>query len=81
MSNDYAKERDNAFIEAVVNDNWNIFRDFAKKYNLKIPQKRKVMKAGVYKAVQYCTGIPEDVKEIAMEKCLMLGFNPFVDWR
>jgi len=28
--------------------------------------------------VQYCTSIPEDVKTIAMQKCLEMGFNPFI---
>lgn len=78
--NDYAKERNNAFIEAVVNDNWAPVRTYAKKYNLKIPKSGKAMKAAVYKAVQYCTGISDELKEIAMSKCIKLGFNPLIDW-
>lgn len=52
-----------------------------KKYGVPFPKSKKAMKVGVYKAVQYCTDIPDDVKEIAIEKCLKLGFNPFIDWR
>jgi len=74
--NSLAKERDEAFIEAVVNDKWKKVRNYAKKYGIQVPSKRAVMKAGVYKAVQHCTNIPEDVKVLAMRKCLELGFNP-----
>ena len=28
---------------------------------------------------QYCTDIPDDVKNEAMVKCLELGFNPFIE--
>lgn len=78
--NDYAKERDNAFIEAGVNDNWNPVKNYAKKYNMQIPKSEKAMKAAVYKAVQYCTGISDELKEIAMRECIKLGFNPLIDW-
>ena len=74
----FAEERDKAFIDAVVNDKWDKVRKYSKKYGVPVPKKRNVMKAGVYKAVQYCTNIPEDVKVLAMQKCLQLGFNPFI---
>ena len=74
-----ADERDMAFIEAVVNDKWDKVRKYSKKYGVPVPKKRNVMKAGVYKAVQYCTNIPEDVKVLAMQKCLQLGFSPFIE--
>lgn len=37
------------------------------------------MKAGIYKMAQYCTDIPDNVKDQAMIKCLELGFNPFIE--
>lgn len=74
----FAEERDKAFIDAVVNDKWDKVRKYAKKYGMPVPKKRNVMKAGVYKAVQYCTNIPEDVKVLAMQKCLRLGFTPLI---
>ena len=74
----FAEERDKAFIDAVVNDKWDKVRKYAKKYGMPVPKKRNVMKAGVYKAVQYCTNIPEDVKVLAMQKCLQLGFTPLI---
>ena len=74
----FAEERDKAFIKAVVEDDWSAVRKYSKKYNIPIPPKRDVMKAGIYKAVQYCTNIPDDVKVLAMQKCLKLGFTPFI---
>ena len=74
----FAEERDKAFIDAVVNDKWDKVRKYSKKYGVPVPKKRNVMKAGVYKAVQYCTNIPEDVKVLAMQKCLQLGFSPLI---
>jgi hypothetical protein len=74
----FAEERDKAFIDAVVNDKWDKVRKYSKKYGVPIPKDRNVMKAGIYKAVQYCTNIPEDVKNLAFTKCLELGFSPLI---
>lgn len=74
----FVEERDKAFIDAVVNDKWDKVRKYSKKYGIPVPKKQNVMKAGVYKAVQYCTNIPEDVKVLAMQKCLQLGFSPLI---
>lgn len=74
----FAEERDKAFIKAVVDDDWKAVRKYSKKYDVPIPESKKVMKAGIYKAVQYCTNIPDDVKVLAMQKCLQLGFSPYI---
>ena len=74
----FAEERDRAFIIAVVDDDWKAVRKYSKKYGVPMPKERNVMKAGIYKAVQYCTNIPEDVKMLAMQKCLQLGFSPLI---
>jgi hypothetical protein len=73
----FTKERDKAFTDAVVNDKWDGVRAFMEKYRMSASSDT-VMKAGIYKAVQYCTNIPEDVKTLAMQKCLEMGFNPFI---
>jgi hypothetical protein len=73
----FTEERDKTFIDAVVNDNWEGVRAFMEKYRMSASSDT-VMKAGIYKAVQYCTNIPEDVKTLAMQKCLEMGFNPFI---
>ena len=74
----FAEERDKAFIDAVVNDKWDKVRKYSKKYGVPVPKQSNVMKTGVYKAVQYCTNIPEDVKVMAAQKCLQLGFSPLI---
>ena len=73
----FTEERDKTLIEAVVNDNWDGVRAFMEKYGMSASSDT-VMKAGIYKAVQYCTNIPKDVKTLAMQKCLEMGFNPFI---
>lgn len=77
--NDFLKDRHEAVIEAVMNDSWTKVKAYCKKYGVPTPKSWKVMKAGVYKMAQYCTDIPDDVKDQAMIKCLELGFNPFVE--
>lgn len=76
---DFLKDRHEAVIEAVINDKWTKVRAYCKKYGIPIPKNWKVMKAGIYKMAQYCTDIPDDVKNEAMVKCLELGFNPFIE--
>lgn len=73
----FTKERDKAFTDAVVNDNWDGVKAYMKKYGIPASSDT-VAKVGIYKAVQYCTNIPEDVKMLAMQKCLEMGFNPFI---
>ena len=66
----FVEERDKAFTDAVVNDNWNGVRAFTEKYGISASSDT-VMKAGIYKAVQYCTDIPEDVNAHCVHsKCL-----------
>ena len=76
--NKFVKDRHNAFISAVINDDWSKVKRYSQKYDVPMPKEEKVMKAGIYKACQYCTEISEEVKGIAMKKCLELGFNPFI---
>ena len=77
--NKFVKDRHDAFVSAVVDDDWSKIRKYSKKYEVPLPKDREVMKAGIYKACQYCTDISEDVKNIAMRKCLELGFIPFIE--
>ena len=75
----FVKDRNEAFVEAVVNDNWNKLRKYSKKYGVAAPKNKAAMKAGVYKAVQYCKDIPEEIKLQAMQKCLEMGLNPYIE--
>lgn len=76
--NDFVRERDTAFIHFVKTDDLSKVRAYCKKYGVQIPKKRNVMAAGVYKAVVATTSIPEDVRTMAMQKCLKIGFNPMI---
>lgn len=69
-------DRDDTFTAAVMQDDWDAVQRFVEKYGAPMPTNERVMKAGVYKAVQECTGIPEDVKILARQKCIELGFKP-----
>ena len=75
---DFAKERDTAFIKAVMDDDWSLVEKYCKKYGIPMPEDTRTFKAGVYKAVQGCMSIPDEVKSEAMVKCMELGFNPFM---
>ena len=77
MSMKLADERDKAFVDAVTKDDWNGVKKYAKKYGVPLPDNEDVMKAGIYKAVQHCTRISEEVKMLAAEKCVKLGFSPY----
>ena len=75
----FLKDRKKAFTNAVLLDDWDGFKKYCMKYGLPIPRNESVMKAGCYKAVQECTDIADAVKDEAMKKCLLLGFNPFIN--
>lgn len=69
-------DRDRAFTAAVVNDDWQAVMMYLRKYGMEIPDNERVLKGSIYKAVQECTNIPQDVKKLAAEKCIKLGFAP-----
>lgn len=51
-------ERDDAMTAAVMDDDWDAVRRYCKKYKVPLPSNEKVMKAGIYKAVQEIIGLP-----------------------
>lgn len=69
-------DRDDAFTAAVMQDDWNAVKRYCKKYKVPIPSDERVMKAGIYKAVQCIVHMPQKVKDTAREKCIALGFKP-----
>ena len=77
--NDFIKERDAAFIHFVKTDDFSKVRAYCRKWGVQIPKSKKVAAAGVYKAVVATTSIPEDVKTMAMQKCLRLGYSPLIE--
>lgn len=81
MTNDklieqFIKDRNTAFINAVMKDDWKGLKKYCKKYRMPIPSDEQIMKAGVCKAIQEITSIPDEVKEVAFWKCLEMGFSP-----
>ena len=71
-------DRDKAFTAFVMNDDWEPIRRYCKMYGVRMPANPDVMAAGIYKAVQYITNMPDEVKVKAAMKCLKLGFKPFM---
>ena len=80
---EFVRDRDTAFINAVMHDDWDGVAAYLEKYKMRGAQmmryKEPVAKAAIYKAVQECTNISDDVKAIAAEKCVALGFAPRIN--
>ena len=74
----FVKERDSAFANFVETDDLDAVKSYCRKYGVAIPDNERVFKASIYKAVQECRGIPEDVKILAAMKCMAIGFKPFM---
>jgi len=74
----FVKDRNEAFTDFVLTGNTKKVRAYCRKYGVAMPKNRKVFAAGIYKGVQLCTDIPEDIKTLAMTKCLELGFSPLM---
>ena len=72
----YTKERDKVFENVVLHDDLSGLREFCARWRIPMPEKENVQRAAVYKAVQECANISEEVKQLAREKCEALGFNP-----
>ena len=81
FASQFVKDRNEAMINAVMKDDWKGIKEFCKKYNINADVDKKIMKAGVYKAVQEITDMPLEIKKTAYRKCVKLGFLPYVDWR
>ena len=75
---EWVNERDEAFIYFVKTDDLSKVRAYCKKWDVQMPKSKRVLMAGVYKAVVAITSISEDIRTMAMQKCLKLGFNPMI---
>ena len=69
-------DRDDAMTTAVMDDDWDAVRRYCRKYKVPLPKDERVMKAGIYKAVQEIITMPQEVKDTARQKCIALGFKP-----
>lgn len=74
----FVKDRDHAFTEFVLHDDWRAIRNYCTTYCVAMPEDPNVMAAGIYKAVQEVTTIPDEVKRVAAVKCAILGFKPYM---
>lgn len=75
---DFVKDRDAAFTAFVLHDDWEPVLEYCRNYGVPIPDDPRAAAAGVYKAVQYITNMPDEVKVKAAMKCMKLGFTPFM---
>ena len=75
---EFVKERDAAFIDFVKTGKTDKVRKYCVKYGVKMPKDSKIFAAGIYKAVIATTSISEEIKELAAQKCLDLGFSPLI---
>ncbi len=75
----FKKDRDEAFIDFVETYSLEKVKAYCKKYNKEMPKDTIIAEVRIYKTVQYCRDIPQEVKEKARDKCLALGFNPYVN--
>ena len=74
----YAKDRDAAFMAFVQDGDYKHIDAMTQKYNIMAIPHTDTGAAGVYKAVQHCVGIPTSVKNKAVERCIALGFVPWI---
>lgn len=76
----FVRDRDEAFIDFVETGSTVKVRKYCRKYGVDMPKDKKVFAAGIYKAVQECTNIPQEIKDKAFTKCLELGFSPLINF-
>ena len=73
---EFIKDRREAFIDCIENDSLDKVYAYMKKYGEYTPPDEKIMFAGIYKAAQEITDIPQEIKDKARAKCIALGFKP-----
>lgn len=59
----FVRDRDEAFIDFVETGSTVKVRKYCRKYGMDMPKDKKVFAAGIYKAVQQCTNIPQEIKD------------------
>ena len=74
----FVKSRDEALIHFVRTGKMDQVEAHCEKYGVKLPKDERIRKAALYKAVQRCTDIPDEIKSLAAMECMKLGFSPFM---
>ena len=72
----YVKKRDEAVRRAVLYDDWDGVRALCAKYMIPMPTDEVLFRAGIYKSASGITNLSEEVRKLAAEKCIELGFSP-----
>lgn len=72
----YVKKRDEAVRRAVLYDDWHGVRDLCVEYMIPMPTDETIFKAGIYKSASGITNLPDEIRKLAAEKCIELGFSP-----
>lgn len=74
----YVKKRDEAVRRAVLYDDWDGVRALCAKYMIPMPTDETIFKAGIYKSASGITSLSDEVRKLAAEKCIALGFKPTI---
>lgn len=76
----FVKSRDEAYTRFTMYDDWGALKAHLRRYRQwqDRPRDKRVLAAAIYKGVQECTNIPDEVKDVAKEKCIALGFEPYM---
>lgn len=72
----FIEERDLAFTDVVLKGDFKRLWAYCDKYYINMPRNEELAKISVYKAIQECGGIADEVKEKARKECIEAGFNP-----
>ena len=73
-----AAERDAAFTEAIMSDDWDPVRKYSIKHKLPIPDTERAFKLGVCKAAYHSLSLPLAVKIAAADLARDLGSGPYI---
>lgn len=71
----FVQERDEAFRRFVMQDDFDAIKRYCARWCVPFAKDERIMKGAVYKAVQECTDLSDEVKALAREKCHALGLR------
>lgn len=80
MSNTTKQEFERALINTIRNDDTTYFREYIKRDKGALPKDDFTLMVSLYKVALAISTIPNDVKEIAHNKCLELNISPVIDF-
>lgn len=69
-------ERNMALTKAVMHNDWKAVERFCSKWGIPVPENKEIMMAGIYQCAAKAD-LPAKVKDVAIEKCTRLGFDPY----